>query len=170
MLADTIRPISRAAFHRKNSSEQEEERERAPMMRKDKRLNEQLTGIGRESRLFTSAALRRILTSSLAIWMMITLIDSHSLGHSVGEPELEKLAIWSHCCNDHDCVPQPVSIIRDEEKSLLVNIAGFQTSVERFKFTPVPSSRTWVCYVVPNGVVNNDNIRCILHPKPGGVM
>jgi len=88
----------------------------------------------------------------------------------VGEPELEKLGHLEPLLQRHDCVPQPVSIIRDEEKSLLVNIAGFQTSVERFKFTPVPSSRTWVCYVVPNGVVNNDNIRCILHPKPGGVM
>lgn len=107
--------------------------------------------------------------SSLAIWIVIALLDAYSWGHPVGEPELEKLAIWSHCCNEHDCVPQQVSVIRNEEKSLLVNIDGYQTSVDRFKFAPVPSSRTWVCYIVPNGVVNNDNIRCILHPKPGGV-
>jgi hypothetical protein len=110
----------------------------------------------------------RMLMSSVVIWMIIALVDS-SWGHPVGEPELEKLAIWKRCCNEHDCFPQAVSILRKEENSLLVDIDGAQASVEQYKFAPVPSSRTWVCYLVPNGVVSNDNIRCILHPKPGGV-
>ena len=111
----------------------------------------------------------RLLMSSIAIWMIIALVDS-SWGHPVGEPELEKMAIWKRCCNEHDCIPQSVSILRKEENSLLVDIGGAQASVEQYKFAPVPSTRTWVCYLVPNGVVSNDNIRCILHPKPGGVM
>jgi hypothetical protein len=111
----------------------------------------------------------RLWMSSIAIWLIIALVDS-GWGHPVGEPELEKLAIWKRCCNEHDCLPQAVNILRQEENSLLVDIDGVQASVEQYKFAPVPSTRTWVCYVVPNGVVSNDNIRCVLHPKPGGVI
>ena len=95
---------------------------------------------------------------------------SRSWGHSVGEPLLEQLPIWRQCCNEHDCIPQQVSILRREEKTMLVDIAGFQTSVDKDKFSPVPSTRTFVCYLAPKGPVTNDNIRCILHPQPGGVM
>ncbi|HEX9454777.1 MAG TPA: hypothetical protein VGA27_10465 [Candidatus Binatia bacterium] len=111
----------------------------------------------------------RVLTSSAAIWILIAFMNAVSWSHEVGEPELEKLSIWRHCCNEHDCIPQPVSILRKEEYSLLVDIAGAQASVDAYKFADVPSSRTWVCYVVPNGNVSNDNIRCILRPKLGGV-
>ena len=88
--------------------------------------------------------------------------------HPVGEPALEQLPIWKQCCNEHDRVPQSVSVIRKEENALRVDTAGSQTSIDKYKFSPVPSTRTWVCYIVPNGVVTNDNIRCILHPQQSG--
>jgi hypothetical protein len=113
-----------------------------------------------------------VLRSSLALWAVIALLDSLSWGHPVGEPELETLAVWKRCCNEHDCLPQQVSILRKNESSASVDvdIGGSETSVDQYKFADVPSTRTWVCYLVPNGVVSNDNIRCILRPnKPGGV-
>ena len=109
------------------------------------------------------------LTSAVTFRSTIAVVVSLAWGHPVGEPELEKLAIWKRCCNEHDCFPQAVGILRKEENSILVDINGAQASVEQYKFSDVPSTRTWVCYLVPNGGVSNDNIRCILRPKPGGV-
>jgi hypothetical protein len=99
---------------------------------------------------------------------LLAFVHSRIWAHEVGEPLLEQLPIWSRCCNQHDCIPQQVSILRKEEKTLTVDIAGSQASVDKSKFSPVPSTRTWVCYVIPNGVVTNDNIRCILHPNIPG--
>ena len=101
---------------------------------------------------------------------LLAFVHSRIWAHEVGEPLLEQLPIWSRCCNQHDCIPQPVSILRKEEKTLTVDIAGSHASVDKSKFSPVPSTRTWVCYVIPNGVVTNDNIRCILHPQHSGTI
>jgi hypothetical protein len=93
----------------------------------------------------------------------------HSWGHDVGEPELEKLPIWKQCCGDGDCIPQQLRVIGKEPgKKLSVEIDGIKTSVDKDKFSPVPTDRTWVCYVNPGGAISDDNIRCILHPQKGG--
>jgi hypothetical protein len=98
------------------------------------------------------------------------LLPPHSWGHKVGEPELEGLPIWKQCCGDGDCVPQPVKIITksDTGRKIVVNIEGVEAAVEKDKFTPVPSDRTWVCYQNPNGRIANENIRCILYPQKSG--
>ena len=98
------------------------------------------------------------------------LLPPDSWGHKVGEPELERLPIWKQCCGDGDCVPQPVKIITksDTGKKIVVNIEGVEAAVEKDKFTPVPSDRTWVCYQNPNGRITNENIRCILYPQKSG--
>jgi hypothetical protein len=94
---------------------------------------------------------------------------SRSFGHDVGEPALQKLPIWNQCCGDGDCVPENVQVLgKPSDKQLDVQIHGVETYVDNDKFSPVPSKRTWVCYVNPGGTVRNDNIRCILHPQSGG--
>ncbi len=112
----------------------------------------------------------RFLVAIFATTSLLAFVHSRIWAHEVGEPLLEQLPIWSRCCNQHDCIPQPVSILRKEEKTLTVDIAGSQASVDKSKFSPVPSTRTWVCYVTPNEVVSNDNIRCILHPQHSGTI
>jgi len=59
---------------------------------------------------------------------------------------------------------------KEKPKKVWVAIEGVQTSVDKEKFSPVPSDRTWVCYITPNGVASNENIRCILHPQESGTM
>jgi hypothetical protein len=96
-------------------------------------------------------------------------ISSLWADHKVGEPKLESLSIWKQCCSEHDCVPQDVQTIRKEKDgNINVRIEGIQTEVSKEKFSPVPSQRTWVCYVNPNGEIKNENIRCILYPQTGG--
>jgi hypothetical protein len=114
----------------------------------------------------------------LAYWCLLLAIAAgwgavalrHSWGHDVGEPELEKLPIWKQCCGNGDCIPQHLRMIgRLPGKKLSVEIEGAQTSVDKEKFSPVPSDRTWVCYVHLGGPVSDENIRCILHPQKGGM-
>jgi hypothetical protein len=94
----------------------------------------------------------------------------YSWGHDVGESELEKLPIWSKCCGGGDCVFQLVQIRAGKEsnKKIAVEIEGVQTAVDKEKFSPVPSDRTWVCYINPHGEITNHNIRCILYPQKSG--
>jgi hypothetical protein len=92
-----------------------------------------------------------------------------SLAHEVGEPLLEQVPIWKACCSDHDCIPQRVKILGKGSNKVSVEIEGTETKVEAGKFSPVPSPRTWVCYVNPNREVSNENIRCILFPEKGGM-
>jgi hypothetical protein len=91
-------------------------------------------------------------------------------GHDVGEPELEKLPIWKTCCREGDCFPQAVNVLKktENEKTISVDIEGVNIAVEKEKFSPVPSSRTWVCYINPNGEIKDENIRCILYPQKSG--
>ena len=94
---------------------------------------------------------------------------SISWGHDVGEPALQNLSIWNQCCGDGDCVPQNVQILgKGSDKELDVEIEGVETYVDKDKISPVPSNRTWVCYVSPGGAITNANIRCILHPQSSG--
>ena len=94
---------------------------------------------------------------------------SRSFGHDVGEPALQNLPIWNRCCGDGDCMPEDVQVLgKGPDKQLDVQIRGVETYVDNNKFSPVPSNRTWVCYVNPDGAVRNDNIRCILHPQTHG--
>jgi hypothetical protein len=87
---------------------------------------------------------------TIMIWGAGT--PSQSLGHDVGEPELQKLPVWNQCCGDGDCVPQRVQITgREAGKKVGVEIEGVPTSVDKEKFSPVPSNRTWVCYMSPGG-------------------
>ncbi len=106
-----------------------------------------------------------VLLSLFGFWFV-----SHSWGHDVGEPELERTQIWQKCCGNGDCVPKPVKLVNKavQGNKLVVRIDGVEAAVEKEKFSPVPSNRTWVCYVDPNGTVSNENIRCILYPKTGG--
>src|SRR5262245_8179978 len=94
---------------------------------------------------------------------------SISWGHEVGEPALQNLPIWNRCCGDGDCVPQNVRIVgKGPDQKIDVEIQGVETYVDKDKFSPVPSSRTWVCYFNRSGAIRNENIRCILHPQSGG--
>jgi len=94
---------------------------------------------------------------------------SRSWGHDVGEPALQKLPVWNQCCGDGDCVPENVQILgKGLDKQLDVEINGVETYVDKDKVSPVPSNRTWVCYISPGGAIRNENIRCILHPQSGG--
>jgi len=94
---------------------------------------------------------------------------SISWGHDVGEPALQNLPIWNQCCGNGDCVPENVQILgKGSEQKLDVEIQGVETYVDRDKLSPVPSNRTWVCYINPGGAIRNENIRCILHPQSGG--
>jgi hypothetical protein len=89
--------------------------------------------------------------------------------HLVGEPQLEKLPIWASCCREHDCVAEDVKMMGKAGNEMIsVEIDGVQTVVGKQKFTPVPSSHTWVCYRDSTGSVNDDNIRCILYPQRDG--
>lgn len=86
--------------------------------------------------------------------------------HNVGEPELEEHPVWKRCCADYDCVPQQVKIGGKEGKEKIsIEIEGIQTKVDKGKFQPVPSARTWVCYFNRSGEIANENIRCILYPE-----
>src|SRR5574341_695359 len=107
---------------------------------------------------------------SIGIAAALVLLISRSWGHDVGEPELEKLPIWQNCCRGRDCTPQKVTIVNKNHnrKRILVNIEGVETAVDKEVFKPVPSNRTWVCYIKPNGPVRNENIRCILYPQQRG--
>ena len=51
---------------------------------------------------------------------------------------------------------------------IIVEIEGVQTPVDKEKFSPVPSDRSWVCYINPRGEITNENIRCILYPQKSG--
>src|SRR5690242_20691881 len=94
---------------------------------------------------------------------------SRSFGHDVGEPALQKLPVWNQCCGDGDCVPENVQILgKGLDKQLDVEINGVETYVDKDKVSPVPSNRTWVCYISPGGAIRNENIRCILFPQRGG--
>ena len=67
--------------------------------------------------------------------MFILLFPLSLLGHSVGEPELEKELIWKHCCSDHDCTPQQVNIVGEESNGKVpVEIEHSRTSVSKEKF------------------------------------
>lgn len=112
----------------------------------------------------------RRLIHCLPLWIgALVLVPSSHADHKVGEPRLENLSIWKQCCSDHDCVAQDVQTVRKEKDgNISVRIEGVQTEVSKEKFAPVPSPRTWVCYVNPNGKISNDNIRCILYPQTGG--
>ena len=106
---------------------------------------------------------------TIGAWGGIALVRSHSWGHNVGEPELEKLSIWKQCCGEGDCVSQRLRIVGKEPgKKIIVEIEGIQTSVDKEKFSPVPTNRTWVCYISPGGAIRNENIRCILYPQKSG--
>jgi hypothetical protein len=108
--------------------------------------------------------------SGLVLSGVLSLVPSAWPDHKVGEPQLEELPIWSVCCKDHDCVAEEVKMIgQPSDEMILVDIEGVQTAVNKQKFSPVPSTHTWVCYVDPNGSISDDNIRCILHPKPSGI-
>jgi hypothetical protein len=98
------------------------------------------------------------------------LLSSRSWSHVVGEPTLESTPVWRKCCGEGDCFPQPVNVIKNaaDDANVLVTIEGIDAVVEKNKFSPVPSNRTWVCYVIVNGQVNNENIRCILYPQKSG--
>jgi hypothetical protein len=95
---------------------------------------------------------------------------SQSFAHDVGEPTLQNLPVWRECCGNGDCVPQHVQISGSEpgKKKIDVEIEGVSTSVDKEKFSPVPSNRSWVCYMSPGGAIRNENIRCILYPHSGG--
>jgi len=106
---------------------------------------------------------------SITVLVFTVLVRSHSWGHNVGEPELEQLPLWKHCCGEGDCLPQRLRIIGKEPgKKVAVEIEGVQTSIDKEKFSPVPTNRTWVCYVSPGGAISNENIRCILYPQKSG--
>ena len=111
-----------------------------------------------------------IICFSIAISAALLLLISHSWGHDVGEPKLQKLPIWNTCCQEQDCKPQQVTIVIKEysKKKILVNIEGVETAIDKEVFKPVPSNRTWVCYINPDGPVSNENIRCILYPEQSG--
>jgi|SRR6516165_58951 hypothetical protein len=104
--------------------------------------------------------------SLLNLLLLLLSVSSTWPSHDVGEPKLEELPIWKHCCDDQDCVPQKVKIINPQSKEKVsVEIEGIQTKVDKGKLSPVPSSRSWVCYFNPNGEIVNENIRCILYPE-----
>ena len=109
---------------------------------------------------------------SMAISAALVLLISRSWGHDVGEPKLEETDIWQHCCQKRDCIPQQVAIvIKDQSrKQFVVNIEGVKTAVDKEVFKPVPSNRTWVCYIKLDGPVSNENIRCILYPRQSGAV
>jgi hypothetical protein len=107
---------------------------------------------------------------SIAISAALVLLLSRSWGHDVGEPKLEETQIWKTCYLERDCRPQQVAIVikNHNRKQILVNIEGVETAVDKEVFKPVPSNRTWVCYINPDGPVRNENIRCILYPQQSG--
>src|SRR5437870_8572418 len=80
-------------------------------------------------------------------------MSGESWAHDVGEPALENSQIWNQCCGDGDCVSQQLRIIGKRNGSLEVEIDGVPTSVDKEKFSPVPSDHTWVCYFQPNGKI-----------------
>ncbi len=114
--------------------------------------------------------MRYLVFLGVAVVLAVCLIVPFSwANHLVGEPALEKLPIWQKCCEQEDCVPEQVKIINKESNGMVgVNIEGVQTSVDRKKFTAVPSTHTWVCYYNPNRKIEDDNIRCILYPDHSG--
>jgi hypothetical protein len=113
--------------------------------------------------------MRSLIYSSSILSCLLIVASSSWADHKVGEPKLENLSIWKQCCSEHDCVPQDVQTIRKEKDgNITIRIEGIQTDVSKEKFSPVPSQRTWVCYVNPNGQIVNENIRCILYPQSGG--
>ena len=94
---------------------------------------------------------------------------SRTSAHDVGEALLEQDPIWKRCCSGRDCTPQNVKIVGQEAREKVsVEIDGTQTKVDKRKLSPVPSARTWVCYLNPKGAIVNENIRCILFPEKGG--
>ena len=109
--------------------------------------------------------------SALGFFLLVLSTPSSSAAHDVGEPALEQLPIWKSCCAEHDCVAQKVQIIGNQGKGKVsVEIEGTQTKVDKGKLSPVPSPRTWVCYVNPHGEIVDENIRCILFPEKGGTV
>jgi hypothetical protein len=102
----------------------------------------------------------------LSFLLLVLSVSSSAPAHDVGEPILEQLPIWKSCCADHDCIPQKVKIIEKAGKEKVsVEIEGTETKVDKGKLSPIPSPRTWVCYVNPSGEIVNENIRCILFPE-----
>lgn len=113
--------------------------------------------------------MRTLICFASMLSCLLIVVPSSRADHKVGEPKLENLSIWKQCCSEHDCVPQDVQTIRKEKDgNITIRIEGIQTDVSKEKFSPVPSQRTWVCYVNPNGQIVNENIRCILYPQSGG--
>lgn len=109
---------------------------------------------------------------SLSVLLLTSVLVSPSWSsHSVGEPALEKDRRWNQCCAHEDCVPEKVKIIGAEQTGeISVKIEGHQITVDKDKFHHVPTQRTWVCYVNPNGRIANENIRCILLPEKRGMV
>ena len=104
--------------------------------------------------------------SFVAFLLTILLASSSWSSHTVGEPELEAHPSWKRCCAEQDCVPQQVKILGGEKSGkILVKVEGTQAKVNKWKLHPVPSGRTWVCYINRNGEIANENIRCILFPE-----
>jgi hypothetical protein len=115
--------------------------------------------------------MRYVIRSGLLFFLsVLLLVPISSWGHSVGESKLEGLPIWKECCHEQDCISQQVRILGKEgNEKISVRIEGVATSVTKGKFSPVPSAQTWVCYILRNGEINDDNIRCILYPQNGGI-
>jgi hypothetical protein len=105
---------------------------------------------------------------SLALLSLVS-ASPVSLAHEVDEPLLEQLPIWKACCSDHDCVPQRVQIVGKGDNKVSVEIERTETKVDKGKLSPVPSPRSWVCYVNPNREISNEHIRCVLFPEKGGM-
>jgi hypothetical protein len=106
---------------------------------------------------------------TITVWAAVDLLP-HSWGHDVGEPGLEEMPIWKQCCGGGDCVFQQLQVRgKESNKKIIVEIEGVQTSVDKEKFSPVPSDRSWVCYINPRGKITNENIRCILYPQKSGI-
>src|SRR3989442_10931118 len=96
---------------------------------------------------------------SLCVLLLMAFSASPSWSsHSVGEPELEAHPSWNRCCAEQDCVPQQVKIVGAEEAGKIsVKVEGVQARVNKWKLRPVPTRRTWVCYVNRNGEIANEN-------------
>lgn len=108
---------------------------------------------------------------SLLIWLVLFSPAPRTFAHDVGEPLLEKDPVWKRCCSGRDCTPQNVKIMGQEQREKIsIEIDGTKTKVDKGKLWPVPSSRTWVCYVNPSGAIVNENIRCILFPEKKGTV
>jgi hypothetical protein len=91
------------------------------------------------------------------------------VGSRCGRTNIATIADLEPVLRPGRLLPQRLQIIGNEAgKKLSVQIEGVETSVDKDKFSPVPSDRTWVCYARPGGTISNENIRCILYPQQSG--